>query len=69
MKIPDYYRQFQNQPSEEKKEEEKSPEMPEAGEDRKTPHQSRPGKPEVKQAVPKDKTVVFRGKRIHRKPA
>jgi hypothetical protein len=59
MKIPDYYRQFQNQPSEEKKEE-KSPESPEAEKTGK-PQQKQPAKPVAKQEVPKDKTVVFRG--------
>ncbi len=59
MKIPDYYRQFQNQPAEEKKEE-KTPETSEI-EKTKAPQQKQPAKPEAKPAAPQDKTVVFQG--------
>jgi hypothetical protein len=54
MKIPDYYRQFQNQP-EQKKEEEKKPEL-------KQPNQAtskEQHKPQTKKA--EDKTIVFQG--------
>ncbi|HKB86595.1 MAG TPA: DcrB-related protein [Ignavibacteriaceae bacterium] len=59
MKIPDYYRQFQNQPAEEKTEE-KTPETSET-EKTKAPQQKPSAKPEAKPAAPQDKTVVFQG--------
>jgi len=59
MKIPDYYRQFQNQPAEEKTEE-KTPETSEI-EKTKAPQQKPSAKPEAKPAAPQDKTVVFQG--------
>ncbi|QQS36577.1 MAG: DcrB-related protein [Ignavibacteriales bacterium] len=55
MKIPDYYRQFQNQP-EQKKEEEKKPES------KQTPPAVEAKKEQPKpQPKPEDKTVVFQG--------
>ena len=59
MKIPDYYRQFQNQPPEEKKEE-KVNEAPDK-EMAKATQQKQPVKQEAKPAAPQDKTVVFQG--------
>ena len=60
MKIPDYYRQFQNQPAEEKKEE-STPETP-GIEKTEAPTQKQPSKQEAKPAAaPQDKTVVFQG--------
>lgn len=62
MKIPDYYRQFQNQPSEEKKKEDKTSEPPVPDtENTKAPQQQQPVKQEAKPPSPQDKTVVFRG--------
>jgi hypothetical protein len=55
MKIPDYYRQFQNQPAGEKQEE-KSQDQHSAPEQQKQPAQ----KP-VQSGAEKDKTVTFRG--------
>ena len=59
MKIPDYYRQFQNQPSEEKKEEKAS----ESSDLTKTkvPQQKQSVKQETQAPIPQDKTVIFRG--------
>ena len=59
MKIPDYYRQFQNQPVEEKKEEEthETPEIEQPG----ATQQKQLVKQESKTAAPQDKTVVFQG--------
>lgn len=59
MKIPDYYRQFQNQPAEEKKEE-KSASPPDL-EKTKAPEQKQPSKPGTQAPPPQDKTVEFRG--------
>lgn len=54
MKIPDYYRQFQNKPEEEKKEQDKKPEL----------NQPSSGMKEQPKAQPKpaeDKTIIFQG--------
>ncbi len=55
MKIPDYYRQFQNQPAEEKKEE-KSQDTAAA-----PVQQKPPGQKPVQPPAEKDKTVIFQG--------
>ena len=59
MKIPDYYRQFQNQPSEEKKEE-KASESSDL-EKTKVSQQKQSVKQETQAPVAQDKTVIFRG--------
>jgi hypothetical protein len=60
MKIPDYYRQFQNQPAEEKKEE-KTPEEPPVA-DKTIPAKPRQQAKQAEQtSVEKDKTIVFQG--------
>ena len=59
MKIPDYYRQFQNQPSEEKKEE-KASESSDL-EKTKVSQQKQSVKQETQAPIPQDKTVIFRG--------
>ena len=59
MKIPDYYRQFQNQPSEEKKEE-KASESSDL-EKTKVSQQKQSVKQETQAPAPQDKTVIFRG--------
>ena len=59
MKIPDYYRQFQNQPAEEKKDNKvsESPDLDKT----KAPLPKQPVKQETQTPAPEDKTVEFRG--------
>ena len=60
MKIPDYYRQFQNQPAEEKKEEKTTEESPVT--DKTIPPKTKQQPQQAaKQPEEKDKTVDFRG--------
>ncbi len=59
MKIPDYYRQFQNQPAEEKKEE-KPIEFPQADQTQ-APQQKQQSQKPVQPPAEKDKTVIFQG--------
>jgi hypothetical protein len=59
MKIPDYYRQFQNQPAEEKKEE-KTDKLPEADK-AKLPEQKQQVEKSEQLPAEKDKTIVFQG--------
>lgn len=55
MKIPDYYRQFQNQPAEEKKEEKSQDSAPAPVQQK--PSAQKPAQPPAE----KDKTVIFQG--------